>query len=816
MADLPEQPASWTIYVTNDNCPDYTWGLTEEQTRKAFADIVAAHLDLMKQTDGDAPADRDRYNMAVTQEAFCFLEHYPKRKDELIGRIKEGRLYVSPFLCNSLWGFQDVEGFLRTLYPAARLEREWGIPRAEVAEHIELPSLPSGIATLLVGSGIRWVSVPYYNYDSTFGGLRTPPLFTFEGPDGSRLRVVMDPWTCNKASYTQGAKILANAQEESPSWVKHYAQLGHSYSTRAILASGTHGDISPSSGFQAADFAKKIKDFNARGSRDVRLVNAAVPQFCDTVDKAEEANSFLPTVRGCFGHSWELWPVCLAKYAADMRQGERDLLATEALLVAAGTKDPDVIDATQTDRRRAEWCLVMLSDHAWNGTDDNNRRHNAELRRSWSRELNDINGKLLSQAWKAISAEGPEGGLVVFNPLSFPRSGLVRLALARGEAAPAGAQAVNEDGQEVVYATAGRVSAFGLMEVPGRSGQTAAGRLSASPTALESPEYRLDIDAAAGGVVSLVHKASGRDVVADKGKVLCQTIHFDGKDHPVKDVSCRVVADGPLLARIEISGQAGEIAVRTLVTVYADSDWVDFDVRLTKPASTRQERVCHVFPVLGPGTVLRAETTGAVIRPKTQPNGDLLPGADTRRLAVQGFVDVSSKDKGGITIIPLDAFMLWLDEREVVFEALGNDQNYKEVVHDQNGVKDFRFRYALRFHAGDYDGAEATRFSRQAATPLLAVRGSMSASLLKGFEVDPCRAVATCLKPADVGSRGGTIVRLRETSGRSGPLLIRVPEGRKVLLTDLLERDQKPLAVKEGQVAVDLQAYGFAGIRIAP
>lgn len=58
-------PAEWTIYVANDNCPDYTWGLTEEQTRQAFADVVRGHLDEMERTDGQAAENRDRYNMAV-------------------------------------------------------------------------------------------------------------------------------------------------------------------------------------------------------------------------------------------------------------------------------------------------------------------------------------------------------------------------------------------------------------------------------------------------------------------------------------------------------------------------------------------------------------------------------------------------------------------------------------------------------------------------------------------------------------------------------------------------------------------------------
>ena len=153
-ADGDSGGRDWTVYVTNDNCPDYTWGLSEEQTRQAFADMVRGHLDEMQRTDKQPAENRDRYNMAVTQEALCFVEKYPDRKQELISRIREGRVYVSPYLCNSLWGMQSAEGVLRTFYPARRLEREWGIPLT-TAHHIELPSLPWGTATLLAGCGIR-------------------------------------------------------------------------------------------------------------------------------------------------------------------------------------------------------------------------------------------------------------------------------------------------------------------------------------------------------------------------------------------------------------------------------------------------------------------------------------------------------------------------------------------------------------------------------------------------------------------------------------------------------------------------------------
>ncbi len=58
--------------------------------------------------------------MAVLQEALCFVETYPSRRAELIRRIREDRIWVSPFLCNSLWGFQSAESAIRTLYQARR------------------------------------------------------------------------------------------------------------------------------------------------------------------------------------------------------------------------------------------------------------------------------------------------------------------------------------------------------------------------------------------------------------------------------------------------------------------------------------------------------------------------------------------------------------------------------------------------------------------------------------------------------------------------------------------------------------------------
>jgi alpha-mannosidase len=275
------------------------------------------------------------------------------------------------------------------------------------------------------------------------------------------------------------------------------------------------------------------------------------------------------------------------------------------------------------------------------------------------------------------------------------------------------------------------------------------------------------------------------------------------------------VADGPVLARLCVTGAIEGIQITNFITVYAHLDRVDFDLRIAKPVASKEERLCQVFPMLQDGAVLRIETTGAVIRPRPQPEGDLLPGSDTRRFAVQGFIDTSLPDGPGVTIASLDAFVLRLDLDPITFEALGNDQNYREVAKDQNGVTDFRFRYSLRAHADGYNNAEAFAWSRSVATPLLVTKGSPKSERVDGYPigVDPNRAIVTCLKPAD---ENGHIVRLWETGGQSGPVSVDVKGYKRAFRTDLLERDIEELQMVEGKVTFNLSSHGLAGLRLLP
>jgi hypothetical protein len=221
-----------------------------------------------------------------------------------------------------------------------------------------------------------------------------------------------------------------------------------------------------------------------------------------------------------------------------------------------------------------------------------------------------------------------------------------------------------------------------------------------------------------------------------------------------------------------------------------------------------------MFPVSAPGAQERLDTMGAVERPKLQPEGDLLPGADLRRFAVQGFVDTSVPGGSGVTVAPLESFALRRDVGSgITFEALGNDQNYKESTRDQHGVTDFRFRYSLRAHAGAYNNAEIVGWSRAVSTPLLAAFGKVKSDSSGTVTLDPSRAIALAFKPAE---DTGHLLRIWEIAGRSGPTEIRLSGYREAILTDLLERDLKPLPIRDGHIMLDLRANGFAAVRLIP
>ena len=235
----------WTVYVANDNCPDYTWGLTEEQTRQAFADVVRGHLDEMKRTDGSAG-----------------------RKPR---PLQHGRHAGSDLFCREVPGAQagtdrPDQGRTRVREP---VPVQFAVGDAErggrPADVLSGPATGTRVGHSADDGASHRGAVAALGHGDAAGRLRHPALdeslstattarsaissarrcSIWKGPDGSRIKVWLDRFASSKSNYTQGAAVLRKPDSIEKEWIAHYAGLGAAYPLRSILASGTHGDISP-------------------------------------------------------------------------------------------------------------------------------------------------------------------------------------------------------------------------------------------------------------------------------------------------------------------------------------------------------------------------------------------------------------------------------------------------------------------------------------------------------------------------------------------------------------------------------------------
>ena len=132
---------------------------------------------------------------------------------------------------------------------------------------------------------------------------------------------------------------------------------------------------------------------------------------------------------------------------------------------------------------------------------------------------------------------------------------------------------------------------------------------------------------------------------------------------------------------------------------------------------------------------------------------------------------------------------------------------------------DLLFRYSLTTHDGDWTTGQPRDFGWARANPLMA---SVLNSHNEGArppsdsfcQVDQSNVVLTSLKHAD--NEDGLIVRLVETEGKACDVTVSLPfiEIAEAVATDLVERDQQPLAHQANSVTAPIKAFGIATVRV--
>jgi alpha-mannosidase len=851
----------WKIYLLSDVCSDMTWRYSDWDAM-CHDDALLTHteLALAEETRQEMAADQNHYNLNHSHEISYFLEQFPEAEQGLANSIRRGEITLNPFHTMVITADISLEEQIRQFYPA----RNWAIKHGlEIgdANHQETPTISWSMAMVLAGSGIRHLVKAILPYECPWvERLVEPPLFIWEGPDGSRILMRR-----RNIDYVEGDFLFKGIEETNKTLhetvIPEYEAFGQRYPFDAIAVLGLYGDLTPENWISTSDSQMNkgeivpqchprvsekintIKAYNNQGWEYPKLFNAGQKQFWDDVDcQITERKLSLEIYRGDYGTSWDAWPVCLAYDVAAWRRVQEHIGAADKL--AALSSFLGISRSVLKENLAEAWQnLVYLSDHAWNGANDANRQLNKALRRRWQETANHLADKVVAAGlvWLSESINSEDENFVcVFNSLGWERSGQVRLEgfneqvrVQLPDNEPVSMQTIEEDGEEIQYFEAKDIPPLGYRVFQIAAGESVPDKpvCVADGYHLEGPFYSLDISPVTGGITRLYDKVRGRELAKpDNPYHLNQCVYLSEKKEYVPQQSFIIsTTSGAIFGQVMVQANFQKISLKTTYRLYNNLDRVDITNDLEKEPTGEQQELDFFFPFNVQNPQMRYEAPAAIIEPRK----DHLEGAGLAVTAVRHFVDVFN-DQHGITLSQADSFLVEFGHRTtqedpkfpdtsngtIIALALGNLLDWKENFHDQGGERNFTFRYSLRGHEGGFDPSRDVHFgwednNEMVAVPLKGIKNGILPKDQHSFvSVTPSNVILTCMKSAE---EEGIILRLWECGGVDTIAQVNITgleNIRKAWLTDLLERNLDRLSIKSGIVEVPIKGSGLATVRL--
>jgi hypothetical protein len=756
----------------------------------------------------------------------------PARRARIEQAVREGAIafHALPFTTHT--ETQDLEDLVRGLGFSTRLAHRYGLPLPIGAKMTDVPSHSWVMPTLLANAGVKFLQL---GFNGTSAFMRVPPLFWWEGPDGSRI-------LCNYTPvYGSGLK----APRGWPS--KNYLAME--------MTGDNHGPPTQAE-------VERLRQQAAVSLPGVQVHFGTLDDFAKAV-MAE--NPALPVVRGdmpdTWIHGWMSMPL-EAKECRHFRPLEPALDVLDTQLRAWGVTPsplaPALAEAYEQSGLFSEHTFGPFGPNggSWNsGTP--RYLYGAEWKAAYGRDayqkyeaaFDDKRGfahrahlivcdelaERLALLAKSIKAEGD--CIVVYNPLPWARSGVV--------------ENPNEPGQ---FVSVGTVPANGYIihqlasEADSLQGDTA--------TTLHTPFYKATFDLKRGGIASMVDKQTGRELVDRTSPyALGQFLHerfdnaqmlafhnaygrpgyswpkgnlpADAKASAVTPPAWRLsvkhlaAADIATLTATDPLGLAESITL--VFTLYRQQPGVDVEWRVAnKTADPRPEGgwLCFPFDVAQPKFLL-GRLGGPI-----DPAKDIVAGANRYYFCLNSGLTITGQDGTGVGLCPLDSSCvslgapgLWKFSLEdpprqpSVFVNLYNNEWNTNFPEWQDGSWTSRVR--LWPTAKNASVADAlTVPSWEARLPLLAVAANGKAGKLPqtqtGLTLSRKGVLLTAFGANPDGA--GTVLRVWEQGGVSGEITATLP-GKFRSATPVNLRGEKlgePLPIVGCSLTFPLKAYAPA------
>jgi alpha-mannosidase len=566
-------------------------------------------------------------------------------------------------------------------------------------------------------------------------------------------------------------------------------------------------------------------------------------------DIAQQFGNNIPTVSGDGGPYWEDGIGADAFYAAIERSNESRGPSAEKLSTLASLVNPRLA-ADKTDLNRMWANMVLMDEHTWtsyNSVSDptiGEAVSQLAVKDAYAEKAHALANFLArnSMASLADSISVGRRNLIVFNTLNWSRSGSVSFDLNKGD--------------EIVDASSGKVVPvefarngpnfhhvqFVAQDVPAvgykvfqlrHADRPQAPEAALHTTTIESPFYRIQLDAASGAVRSVYDKQLQRELVNQESPYrFGQYLYVTGGDQePNSILQYRMVSPKPTLdihpahdghlasvkrtpygwvVRMD-SSDTNTPSIVTEIRVFYKEKKIEFVEDVDKNDVNSKEAVYFAFPFAMKQPQFQYEIQTGVV----DPSKNMYPGAGHEWFSVQHWVSVQ-QDGASATVMPLDASLVTLgdinrgawptqfgDRPGTIFSYAMNNYWHTNYRAGQGGH--FRFRYVIT-SASSTHAAELSRMGWEEMTPFeqdevtsqdkaLDLPRPLNGKQDSLLDVGDNSLLLDTWKSAEDGQ--GTILRFLDLGGTARTVTVRTPllQIKQAWQTDAVERNQKLLSL---------------------
>ena len=854
----------WKIYYAPHEHLDI--GYTDY--RPKVAEVFAQNMDTLLDA---LPSDPSyRFNI---DGSWIVEEWLATRTDSQAQRFakeaREGRIGLNAFFASFVTGYPSFETLTRSLYAAKQLEKSYGVP-FEFAQVTDIPSNSWSVPSVLASAGVR--------YFADGGNQDRGPLlvhlhwnaqspFWWEGPDGQRVLSFFSYHYHQLKAVFGLPPDIQSGKEGLPRFLETYSRPD--YKPDAVLLYGTQVENLPMD-YQDRAF---VQEWNSQFAYP-QIITCRFADYFRYVE--ERYGAELPVVRGGSGDYWADNEAAFVESTSRDRANQARALSAEKLSALNTAINPNLRFPAQLVRDI--WRDILLfAEHTYGSSRGSTQPEHDEVLGQLAEKTNQtiraqsgidkLMRMSMSQLANQISTAGES--LIVYNPLSWQRSGLVRFQVDTGTALEDLAARAPVDFEVLEDKGAYRTIRFRADDVPplgykiyrmSRGTSPPARPRTPIATVMENEFYRVTFDPARGAVKSVFDKQLSRELLDATSPyelneylfVTGGTIDAGGRSQqtrlsqpwqylPPAELAVNHAEDGRLIsigrtpwgwvAKLEAKAEHTP-RIQSEIRLVDGSRRIEIDNRIEVDLLTTptKEAAYFAFPWAADRPAFHFDIANGWVDPER----DLMEGACNEWFNVQNWVSVEDRTAamalaaGSTPLATLGDIVRgrwpsrFTPSSSTVFSyAL---TNYWSSKWAGRKVGDFDYHYAIT-SAPTFDPAPLTRFGYEQRNPLEVseVKDSDKLETQKGplpadrgslATVAPASVIVTAVKGAEDGE--GLVFRLMEIAGRDarGTLTLPWTTVRSAARATSVETPGAPLEHDAHTISFGLKPHEVLTVRV--